>query len=147
MRPAWEGSELVVRNIVATALGSSVLALGLFAVCHPEGRVVAGSDQAARGKELFATRGCAHCHGPAGVGGSIGPDLQMVRRRMKADEIYKQIHDGSKAMPAFGDQLTDDEIKDLVVFLRTKRKSIQPLQVVPAAAGSTGMGGDLSSLR
>ncbi len=59
------------------------------------------------------------------MGGEIGPDLQLVRRRMKAEAIAKQIHDGGQAMPAFGDSLTSEEIDDLVAYLRAKRKIVR----------------------
>ena len=97
-------------------------------VAWPGKSVSAGSSAKARGAELFATRGCAHCHGEAGVGGNLGPDLQLVRKRMDAAATTKQIHDGGLGMPAFGSQLDDAQIKDLVEYLRAKRK----LVVVPA---------------
>ena len=87
--------------------------------------VQAGSTPEDRGAELFATRGCEFCHGKAGVGGGRGPDLQLVRKRKTAEEMMKQIHDGGKGMPPFGDQLTTPEIDDLVAFLRAKRKFIK----------------------
>jgi mono/diheme cytochrome c family protein len=93
--------------------------------------VSAASNAKDRGAELFATVGCVHCHGPAGVGGGIGPDLQLVRRRKSAAEITTQIHDGKLAMPAFGNQLTDDQISDLVAFLRSKRPLV-PIPPKPA---------------
>jgi mono/diheme cytochrome c family protein len=99
------------------------------ALCLPGSQVTAGSAAPARGAELFATKGCAHCHGAGGVSGGIGPDLQLVRKRMSAASIATQIHDGGKAMPAFGDSLSPHEIDDLVAYLREKRKLI----AVPAA--------------
>ena len=88
-----------------------------------------GSTSAGRGTELFATRGCEFCHGKAGVGGGRGPDLQLVRKRMTAEEMMKQIHDGGKGMPPFGEQLSAPEIDDLVAFLRAKRRFLK----VPAS--------------
>jgi len=67
-------------------------------------------------------KGCTHCHGEFGQGKDDAPDLTNVRKRMKAEQVEKQIHDGGKAMPAFGDSLTVDEIHVLVEFLRSKRK-------------------------
>jgi mono/diheme cytochrome c family protein len=103
------------------------------AIMSPSSHVDASSEAKTRGQELFATKGCAHCHGTAGVGGTIGPDLQLVRKRMSATEITKQIHDGSKSMPAFGEQLSDAEIKDLVAYLRAKRHVIK----LPSASAPT----------
>jgi mono/diheme cytochrome c family protein len=97
-------------------------------------RVHADSAAHARGAEIFATHGCSHCHGKDGVNGELGPDLQRVRNRMNVAQLTAQIRQGSKSMPAFGsDQLTDDQISDLIVYLRTKRKTfVKPLPVPPA---------------
>ena len=37
----------------------------------------------------------------------------------------KQIHDGGKGMPPFGEQLSAPEIDDLVAFLRAKRRFLK----------------------
>jgi mono/diheme cytochrome c family protein len=95
---------------------------------HP---VLANSDAKNRGAELFATKGCVHCHGPAGVGGGKGPDLQLVRKRRDRAGILTQIHDGGKSMPPFGDELTAQEIDDLATYLLAKRKYI-PVPPQPA---------------
>ncbi len=39
--------------------------------------------------------------------------------------MMKQIHDGGKGMPPFGEQLTAPEIDDLIAFLRAKRKFVK----------------------
>ncbi len=95
--------------------------------------VSAGSTPADRGAEIFATHGCAHCHGEKGVGGGRGPDLQLVRKRLSGTAIAQQIHDGGKGMPAYADQLTDMEVDDLVAFLKAKRA----YTVVPKPAPAT----------
>ena len=123
--------------------------MGLFAIGFAAGlpgtRVLAASDAEKRGRELFATKGCAHCHGPEGIGGRKGPDLQLVRKRRTADSMITQIHDGGKEMPPFGDELSTQEIDDLVAFLRAKRKVVavapKPAETAPpAAAGSSAAG-------
>ena len=90
--------------------------------------VAASSDSTSRGAELFANSGCSHCHGPAGLGGGNGqgPNLKDVKKRLKPDAISTQIHDGGKSMPAFGDQFTQQQIADLVDYLRSKRKAPKP---------------------
>lgn len=95
--------------------------------------VAASSKAKDRGAELFATHGCAHCHGPAGVGGIKGPDLQLVRKRLKKKQIRHQIHDGGKSMPEYGDMLTSPQINDLLAYLRAKRKVIVVAAKPPAA--------------
>jgi mono/diheme cytochrome c family protein len=81
------------------------------------------SDSKRSGATLFHEKGCEHCHGVNGRGGELGPDLSTVGKRLKKQQIEHQIHDGGAAMPAFGDALQPDEIKDLVDFLHAKRKT------------------------
>jgi mono/diheme cytochrome c family protein len=95
----------------------------LFLTHGPAAIVRASANPKRRGAQLFATTGCVHCHGVAGISGGKGPSLADVRKRRKPEEIYTQIHDGGKSMPAFGEQLRDDQIKDLVKYLRSKRKA------------------------
>jgi ubiquinol-cytochrome c reductase cytochrome b subunit len=90
--------------------------------------VSASSAAKDRGAQLFATKGCVHCHGKEGIGGGKGPDLQLVRKRLNAPAITRQIHNGGKEMPAFGETLTSAQIEDLVAYLRAKRKVIVPVQ-------------------
>jgi mono/diheme cytochrome c family protein len=75
------------------------------------------------GATLFHEKGCEHCHGANGRGGELGPDLSTVGKRLSKQKIEHQIHEGGAAMPAFGDVLQPDEIKDLVDFLHAKRKA------------------------
>lgn len=81
------------------------------------------SESKRSGATLFHERGCEHCHGVDGRGGELGPDLSTVGKRLKKQRIEQQIRDGGAAMPAFGDVLQPDEIKDLVDFLGAKRKA------------------------
>ena len=72
------------------------------------------------GAALFATRGCAHCHGETGEGTDSGPSLRDVHRKLKAAQIRQQIVAGGGAMPAFGTVLDAGQIQALVSFLRSK---------------------------
>lgn len=81
------------------------------------------SESKKSGATLFHEKGCEHCHGVDGRGGGLGPNLDSVGKRLKRQQIEHQIHDGGAAMPAFGDVLQPDEIKDLVDFLRANRKA------------------------
>lgn len=114
--------------------GSAVFLTALVFASFPPSAVLGGVDPRAHGAELFATKGCEFCHGKAGIGGGRGPDLQLVRKRKTVEEMTHQIHDGGKGMPPFGEQLTSDEINDLVTFLRAKRKFVvvPPKPVEPA---------------
>jgi mono/diheme cytochrome c family protein len=98
----------------------------LFVACGPTDFAHASGASKSRGAQLFATSGCVHCHGVAGISGGKGPSLADARERLKPEEIYTQIHDGGKSMPPFGQQLRDDQINDLVSYLRSKRKTPKP---------------------
>jgi mono/diheme cytochrome c family protein len=126
--------------IICAAVGCVIAALSTL---QPLPSVSAGSKPKQRGAELFASHGCAHCHGPAGVGGGKGPDLQLVRKRMNKEQITLQIHNGGLMMPAFGNSLTDPQIQDLVAYLRAKRKVIVPPAVPhPEPSSPTPSGSD-----
>ena len=80
-----------------------------------------------RGKALFAAKPCSGCHGDNGMHGISGPTLQLrnMQRRGRAG-LFTYITDPHKVnpsstMPAFKDQLTADEIKDIAEFLLSDR--------------------------
>ena len=76
--------------------------------------------QVERGRVQFQ-KTCAFCHGPDANGGATGPNLMrsaVVRHDEKGDDIGPVIQTGfpDKGMPAF--QLSNDQIMDIVAFLR-----------------------------
>lgn len=84
------------------------------------------------GAEIFASHGCAFCHGPQLMGTERAPKLLDARKRLSAEQMAHQIHDGGKNMPAFGEQLAPEEIQALVAFLRNKH----PEKLLPRPATS-----------
>lgn len=96
------------------------------------GASTAADEQA--GAALFRDQGCAHCHGPNGSGGKKGPDLSGLRndRNWPPAKITNQILNGGQKMPPFSDALTDQQIAQLVAFLRARHKPAIP--AVPDAA-------------
>lgn len=89
-------------------------------------------DQAA-GALLFHEKGCEYCHGPDGRGSEKAPDLSEVGKRLKREQIERQIQNGGAQMPAFGEALQPDEIRLLVDYLQAKRKASAVLQGKRAA--------------
>jgi mono/diheme cytochrome c family protein len=66
---------------------------------------------------------CAICHGFEANGkemdGKLIPSLRYGDAANKSEqEIYDQIANGKLPMPAFKNQLTDEEIKKMVKFIR-----------------------------
>lgn len=57
-----------------------------------------------------------------------------VRKTMKAAQIVNQIKNGGQKMPSFQDSLSNDEIAQLVAYLRAKHRPLPaPLPAHPAA--------------
>ncbi|MGP0071420.1 MAG: DUF5777 family beta-barrel protein [Bryobacteraceae bacterium] len=91
---------------------------------HPEGANGQQTSSAAQpGAELFAQR-CAGCHGADGRGvSSVGtPNLTShdLRAKLTDQEIAATIHNGkSGRMPAFDNQMTEEQISALTARIRS----------------------------
>ncbi len=85
-------------------------------------------------KSIFENK-CASCHGQDGKGQTkLGQKLEIrdltdpkVQESMKDEEMFKAIKEGIKKddttkMKAFGDKLTDEQIKALVAYVRSLKK-------------------------
>lgn len=72
---------------------------------------------AADGESIFASAGCAGCHtlAAAGASGTVGPNLDETKpsRELALDRITN----GRGGMPAFGGQLSDEEIEAVTDFV------------------------------
>jgi cytochrome c551 len=79
----------------------------------PPAQVVASGDPAA-GKKVFADN-CAACHGADG-GGVSAPGLREEEYK-DAEVVVSQIRDGGGGMPAFGDQLSEQELADVSSYV------------------------------
>jgi mono/diheme cytochrome c family protein len=75
------------------------------------------SGDPANGKKVFASAGCGGCHTfeAAGSTGSVGPNLDDASPSF--DEVVTQVTNGGGAMPAFGDELSEQEIRDVAAFV------------------------------
>ncbi|NOU01795.1 MAG: c-type cytochrome [Gallionella sp.] len=73
-----------------------------------------------RGKELYNTY-CADCHGATGI--SVmqdAPNFAKNESLVKSDfELYDAISKGNNAMPLYQGILSDQEILDVITFIRT----------------------------
>jgi len=72
-------------------------------------------------------KNCEGCHGPNGEGGLVKVDNKQIKvPSLKAehaikhtdDQIAKMITNGEEEMPAFKDKMNQQEIGDLVKFVR-----------------------------
>jgi mono/diheme cytochrome c family protein len=109
--------------------------LALF-VATPAHALLGSKEKAAEqaGAVLFRDKGCAYCHGAGGTGGKKGPDLSLIRtdKLWPPDKITNQILNGGQKMPPFSDSLSDEQIAQLVSYLRAKQRPIPPSVATPA---------------
>lgn len=75
------------------------------------------SGDAANGEQVFASAGCGGCHtfSKAGSNGSVGPNLDDAAPSF--DAVVSQVTNGGGAMPAFKDELSEQEIRDVAAFV------------------------------
>ena len=85
-------------------------------------------DSAKAGAALFSEKGCTYCHGAVGEGAKKGPAVTDLwkDKTWTNEKITNQILNGGQKMPPFQDSVTDDEVKDLIAWLRAKKKPIPP---------------------
>jgi mono/diheme cytochrome c family protein len=99
-------------------------------VALPAHALFGGKNKAAEqaGAILFRDKDCAHCHGAAGIGGKKGPALTDLRKNKlwPPAKITAQILNGGQKMPPFSDSLTDEQIAELVAYLRAKHRPVPP---------------------
>jgi mono/diheme cytochrome c family protein len=76
------------------------------------------NGDATAGEALFASKGCGACHAfeAAGSTGTIGPNLDEAKP--SEELIADRLINGKGQMPPFRSQLTDQQIADLVAFIR-----------------------------
>jgi cbb3-type cytochrome c oxidase subunit III len=67
-------------------------------------------------KELFV-QSCGSCHvlADAGTSGTIGPNLDEVKPPL--DRAIEQITNGGGGMPAFADELSEEQIRELAEYV------------------------------
>jgi len=87
------------------------------------------------GAQVYYQKGCQYCHAVAGHGGTYGPDLTNVARRLPPHEIVSRIVNGIADMPAYGNTLTVDELNALLIFLQAVNEDprIDPSAIDPDA--------------
>jgi nitric oxide reductase subunit C len=64
-----------------------------------EQRLALGATVSA-GAAVFKTKGCMNCHALQGVGGSFGPALDTIGRKLTVEQIAHYIHDPQSVNPA-----------------------------------------------
>lgn len=83
----------------------------------------AAAGDPANGAIVFAAN-CAGCHGPDAAGGSVGPTLISAELKAQPDDFFRQVILNGRsgtAMPAWQGRLSEQEIEDVIAFLRSKQ--------------------------
>jgi cytochrome c6 len=87
--------------------------------------------QGTSGAATFKSK-CALCHGPDGTGNTaLGKQLQAANLRSKEvqkkpdAELHKSVHDGNGNMPPFQDQLSEDEITQVIKYVRQLGRTVK----------------------
>ena len=72
---------------------------------------------ASAGEPVFASAGCGGCHvlEAAGSSGSIGPNLDVSQPDMEL--AVDRVTNGAGAMPAFKDDLSEQQIADVAAYV------------------------------
>jgi mono/diheme cytochrome c family protein len=106
------------------------LLLLFLAACQPERRKsdaeLGLNPQQAHGRRVFDAQ-CARCHDPYTASAAKGPSLKKLYSRQylpsglpTTDEhVTNSIMMGRKMMPAFNQNITDQQLQDLLAYLKT----------------------------
>ncbi len=79
----------------------------------------------ARGKAVYDESGCATCHSIGGIGGRIGPSLDDVGNKMKAETMKEILLDPkllnpNTVMPPF--EGSEEDLEALVAYLQSLKQ-------------------------
>ena len=92
-------------------------------------RPFSGDPAIAReGRVLFIKNNCYSCHGGL-AGGAMGPSLRDTVWKYGGTDaaIYNSIHDGRPlGMPTWEKTLTPDQMRALVVYVKSLRTKVEP---------------------
>jgi mono/diheme cytochrome c family protein len=81
------------------------------------GGAPAPAGDAEAGAEVFQSAGCGGCHAlqAAGASGTVGPNLDEAKP--PAELVVDRVTNGKGVMPAFGDQLSEQQIQDVAAYV------------------------------
>ena len=114
--------------ILSAKLSFSLFLLGMIFIPATSAFAASKNEDAKAGAILFRDKGCAYCHGVGGVGTKKAPDLTGLPKEKSwtIEKIAYQILNGGQKMPPFRDSVSDDEVSQLIAYLRAKNKPVPP---------------------
>jgi cytochrome c6 len=92
----------------------------LVAACggNPDAATIAAlSGDSANGKTLYENN-CQVCHGPNGKTGTANKDI-VHEAKDETTEAISTILDGDGTMPSWRAQLTNQQVADIIAYLKT----------------------------
>ena len=100
--------------------GATTAAAGGETTAATDGETTAsagGEGDAAAGAAVYQSAGCGGCHtlAAAGSAGAVGPNLDDLKPDYQA--VLTKVTNGGGGMPAFGDQLSADDIKNVSAYV------------------------------
>ncbi|MDH5763463.1 MAG: cytochrome c [Nitrospinota bacterium] len=113
-----------MKNMVLITLINILVLLNAACAVEPRKTV---PEQFQAGQKHFH-RVCANCHGPDAMGGNKAPKLvqeKYASENFSNGKIARTILNGSTsgAMPSQRGKVTDDEIKEIIKYLRYSQKT------------------------
>jgi mono/diheme cytochrome c family protein len=100
--PVVEGSPCVIFEkglpLVRSPYRNQLIGLGV-AVSLALPALVGAAPDPRKGPDLFVSQGCVGCHMLNGKGGTMGPDLTHVGKKMNAAAIRKKLENPKAGMP------------------------------------------------
>jgi cytochrome c oxidase cbb3-type subunit 3 len=108
---------------------------------RPTGAAVAvvlltNEDDLAAGEKIFKEKLCVTCHGPAGEGNTIGPNLTdkyWIHGKGQITDVYDVITNGviQKGMVPYKGQLTETQMLQVGSYILTKLQGTNPPNAKP----------------
>ena len=130
--PDLHFGETRMRRIVGILL--IALGVSLFVVVQPTAAVAQQGETGTTGEEIFAAN-CTRCHADDGSGvQGLGRPLFGVASEAGRDQHTDSVTNGRGGMPAFGDSLSEEEIDQVVGFVRLTFRSSGGADAAPAPA-------------
>jgi cytochrome c len=112
-----------MRNWMVGCAAGAVLVAGMMAQLNAQGKAKPGD--AAKGKDVFDQ--CSVCHNADSTETKVGPGLKGLFKMEKLvngkpvteANVRDFINTGGNGMPAYADQLSDQDKNDIIAYLKT----------------------------
>ncbi len=102
----------------ATMSGSSLAQNNATTAAPAPALTAADAARIAKGRDVFGNYGCSACHtlADAGATGHVGPSFDENANLSQAF-VVDRVTNGQGQMPAFGGQMSDDEIDAVAAYI------------------------------